>query len=287
MLAIALAGGAVLAACSPFPSKGTVPPPGPNGQVDASSAPDFLAVAGRDAGIAGYARKEDVLGSGDAPFPVYGDDLRTILGRMVPGKGFIAAGVDPNTVPNIPVVVAPSGQGQPDGSKVVLYVKNDSRTEINDAVLVGGQVTNGGGFWGQNMGVSCYSMPVGSRLVLLDRSATEPGAIVLREVYVRGAEPKGPLGGGSLAPGGVDRTHRRGPSSGHRLPWEDLRMPSRVPTASGRPSGRAASRPARPARPANPAGPPPRPIPAPLHVWLPRARARRHAPLTAPRDSSA
>lgn len=192
ILVIALIGGAALAACSPFASKGTMSPPGPNGAVDASSAPDFIAVAGRDAAIAGYARKQDVLGPGDAPFPVFGDDLRTVVGQMVPGKGFIPAGVDPNTVPKIPVVVGPAGQGQSDGSKVVLYAQNDSPTEIYDAVLVGGQVTNGGGFWGQNMGVACYSMPVGSRLVLLDRSATEPGASVLREIYTRGGEQVGP-----------------------------------------------------------------------------------------------
>jgi hypothetical protein len=36
---------AIMSACSPFASKGTMPPPGPNGQVDASSAPDLLAVA--------------------------------------------------------------------------------------------------------------------------------------------------------------------------------------------------------------------------------------------------
>jgi hypothetical protein len=33
---------------------------------------------------------------------------------------------------------------------------------------------------------------LGSRLVLLDRSATEPGASVLREIYMRGGEHVGP-----------------------------------------------------------------------------------------------
>lgn len=46
--------GLLSGACSPFASKGTMPPPGPNGQVDASAAPDFIAVAGEDGGIAGY-----------------------------------------------------------------------------------------------------------------------------------------------------------------------------------------------------------------------------------------
>jgi hypothetical protein len=192
ILVIALLVAVVFTACSPFATKGTMPPPGPNGAVDASSAPDFIAVAGRDAGIAGYARKQDVLGPGDAPFPVFGDDLRTVVGQMVRDKGFIPAGVDPNTVSKIPVVVAPSGQSQPDSSKVALYIRNDAPTEIHDAVLVGGQVKDSGGFAEQNKGVGCYSMPVGSRLVLLDRSATEPGASVLREIYVRGDEQAGP-----------------------------------------------------------------------------------------------
>ena len=183
---------AVLAACSPLPSKGTMPPPRPNGAVDAAAAPDFIAIAGRDAAVAGYARKADVLNPAGAPFPVFGDDLRTVVGQMVPDKGFVAAGVDPGTVPRIPVVVAPSGEGQPDSSKVVLYLRNDSPVEVFNAVLVGGQTTNSGGFQGHGMGVACYSMPVGARLVLLNRSGTEPGASVIREIYVRGAAPKVP-----------------------------------------------------------------------------------------------
>jgi hypothetical protein len=192
ILVAAIIGAAVLGACSPFASKGTMPPPGPDGEVNASSAPDFLAVAGRDAGIAGYARKGDVLEPGDAPFPVFGDDLRTVVGQMVPGKGFIPAGVDPNTVPNIPVVAAPAGTGQSDGSKVILYVRNDAWNQIHVAVVDGGQIRESGGFWGQNIGIACYSMPVGSHLVLLDRSATDPGASVLRVIYTRGGEQVGP-----------------------------------------------------------------------------------------------
>jgi hypothetical protein len=188
----ALAALSLLAGCSPLASKGTMPPPGPNGAVDPSSTPDFLAVASRDGDIAGYARKEDVLGAGDAPFPVYGDDLRTVVGQMVPGKGFVPVGVDPDTVPRFPVVAGASGLDPPDGSKVVLYVRNDSFVEVHDAVFVEGQIQDGGGFWGQNMGAACYSMPVGSSLVLLDRSATQPGASVVRELYARGNEEEPP-----------------------------------------------------------------------------------------------
>lgn len=188
----ALVLGLSLSACATLASKGTLPPPGPNGQVDPSSAPDFLAVAGRDGGIAGYAHKEDILTPGEAPFPVYGENLTTVIGQMVPGTGFVPAGVDPGTVPTFAVEAGPSGQEQPDGTKVVLYVRNDSQVEIHDAVLAGGRITDSGGYSGQNKGVGCYSMPVGSRLVLLDRSASQPGASVVREIYTRDNELDAP-----------------------------------------------------------------------------------------------
>jgi len=183
----------LVAACSPLASKGTMPPPGPNGHVDASSAPDFLAVAGRDAGIAGYARKADVLGPGDAPFPVYGDDLWTVVGQMVPGRGFVPTGVDPAVVPTFAVEVGPSGSPSGEASgQVALYVRNDTADEAWVTVEVGGQRWNSTGYWGKNLGVGCYAMPAGSRLVLLDRSPQQPGASVVRAVYVRGQEADPP-----------------------------------------------------------------------------------------------
>ena len=181
----------ILAACSPFVSKGTMPPPGPNGEVDPSSAPDFIAVAGPGSGIAGYARKEDVLDPGDGPFPVYGEDLRTIVGQMVPGKGFVPAGVDPRTVPEIPVVVGPSGLNPPDPTRVILYVRNDASREIDIAVLVGGNLGDGVGFLAHNFGVGCFTMPTGSQLVLLDRAQSDPGVSIERVLYTRGSDTNG------------------------------------------------------------------------------------------------
>jgi hypothetical protein len=187
-----VAAAAMLAACSTSATKGTMPPPGPNGEVDASSTPDFIAVAGRDSGIAGYARREDVLSPTDNAFPVYGDDLRTVVGQMVPGKGYVPVGVDPNAIPKIPVVVAPASQSAPSGSKVVIYVRNDTTTTMWNAVFVDGANTAGGGFWGENIGAGCYAMPAGSQLVLLDRSGTDPGASAIRLLYTRGLETEPP-----------------------------------------------------------------------------------------------
>jgi hypothetical protein len=188
-----------LAACSPFSSKGTMPPPGPNGQVDPKSAPDFISVAGRDGSVVGYVRKELLLpsdgtgGPEDEAWPVYGEDLYTVVGQMVPGKGFVPAGVDPATVPDIPVRVAPASEPPGEGSgQVVLYVRNDAAALASIAVQTGGQLEQGTGFWGSNIGVGCYSMSTGSRLVLLDRSAGEAGASVIRAIYTRGQEAEPP-----------------------------------------------------------------------------------------------
>ena len=182
-----------LTGCSPLATKGTLPPPGPNGEIDPSSAPDFLAVAGQDVAIAGYARREDVLGVGDSAFPVYADDLRTVIGHMIPGKGFVPEGTDPAAVPTFEVSVAPAGEpGSADADQVVLYVRNDTRAEAWVTILVEGKPWNSTGFSGSNLGAGCYAMPRGSRLVLLDRSPSEAGASVIRQIYVRGPEAEAP-----------------------------------------------------------------------------------------------
>ena len=96
---------AVLGGCSHsgrLLTKGTMPPPGPDGMVDPSSAPDFIAVAGREDGIAGWVAKSYVfptervvkgrpgaLPPADPPEPVYADDLRTVVGYLVVGEGFV------------------------------------------------------------------------------------------------------------------------------------------------------------------------------------------------------
>ena len=191
--AIALIASVLASGCSPSATKGTMPPPGPNGEVDASSAPDFIAVAGRDGGIAGYARKDDVLGLQDSAIPVYGNDLRTVVGQMVPGRGFVPAGVDQSVVPTFAVEVAPSdGSSGPSSGQVVLYVRNDATTQAWVTVLVDGKPWDSTGFWGQNKAVGCYAMPAGSRLVLLDRPPEQAGASVIRQIYARGQEIEPP-----------------------------------------------------------------------------------------------
>jgi hypothetical protein len=211
LAAVALLVAAVLGSCAPLASKGTMPPPGPNGQVDPSAAPDFIAVAGRDGGVAGYVLREMLLPApADGAIPVYGEDLRTVVGQMIPDKGFVPAGVDPSTVPTFPIQVAPSGAPAGDGTgQVVLYVRNDAASQAWIAVHAAGQLTHGTGFWGGAIGAGCYPMPAGSRLVLLDRSPTQPGAQVVRPIYSRGQEAEPPslwvtIGGDGVVTQGTD-----------------------------------------------------------------------------------
>jgi hypothetical protein len=75
---------------------------------------------------------------------------------------------------------------------VVLYVRNDGAPVAWVTVLVDGKRWNSTGFWGLNLGVGCYAMPRGSRLVLVDRDPEEAGSSVVRQLYVRGQEPDPP-----------------------------------------------------------------------------------------------
>jgi hypothetical protein len=187
MLAVVI----VVAACSGAASKGTMPPPsGPHGVVDPSGVPDFVAVAGRDDGIAGYVAKEAILQASDQTWPVYADDLRTVVGQLVPGKGFVPAGVDPATVPDVQVSVAPSiaSPAQPN-QKLVVYMRNAGSAELFTAVATGDQYTEGTGTLGGGyIGAGCYDVPSGSALVLLDRAPNVAGATATSTMYVGGTE---------------------------------------------------------------------------------------------------
>lgn len=173
-----------------FASKGTMPPPGPDGEVDPARAPDFIAVAGREDGIAGYVAKaylfpepSTTVGRPDEPdWPVYGEDLRTLVGHMVAGKGFIPLGVDPATVPGFPVEQGPAIDaplGEP--TQLTFYVRNVSPRTAWFVVLPPGDPATQVGFDG-GMGVGCSAFPAASQLVLLDRSPADPAARPVRVV---------------------------------------------------------------------------------------------------------
>jgi hypothetical protein len=182
----------LLAACALFPdtgSKGTMPPAGPDGQIDPATVPDFVAIAGPDT-IVGYVAKAAVLNPGDTTWPVYGDDLRTVVGHLMPGRGFVPLGMDPAAIPTFPAKVSAGDPSATPGEGVVLaYVRNGGPSEAWIAVMGNGQIPLGGaGFPAAGyVGVWCDPVPLGSRLVLLDRSPVNPGALPRLTVYVAGS----------------------------------------------------------------------------------------------------
>lgn len=93
-----------------------MPPAGPDGERDPKAAPDFIAVATGHGDEVGYVPKRFLFPDPTTsaviprsePWPVYAEDLRTLIGHMVQGKGFVPLGVDPSTIPDFPVRAGPS-----------------------------------------------------------------------------------------------------------------------------------------------------------------------------------
>jgi hypothetical protein len=107
------------------PTTGPIPPAAylANG-IDAALVPDFVPVWDRDGTtVAGYIPKAYILGptlptvTSSRPeggiAPVYADDLTTLVGHMYPDRGFVPLGVDPNSIPTIPVQQGPPSSGAP------------------------------------------------------------------------------------------------------------------------------------------------------------------------------
>ncbi len=89
-----------------IPTKGTLPYVG-NGTLQWQQVPDYIAVATSSGALAGYAPRSDVLlpasdngkpvpnGFGSVPVPVYASNLKTLVGHLYPGIGFVPLGTSP------------------------------------------------------------------------------------------------------------------------------------------------------------------------------------------------
>jgi hypothetical protein len=94
------------------PTKGRIPSDASSndGAIYDALWPDFVATYGRDGEtVAGYIPKADLLGKHDAPLPVYGEDLQTLVGYQVAGQGFVPIGEYHST----PAPSAPPVDGSP------------------------------------------------------------------------------------------------------------------------------------------------------------------------------
>lgn len=185
----------LLGACSPAATKGTMPPPGLDGQVDPSMVPDFIAVAGDDGGIAGYMPKEylfpeqaDSGRPGDTDWPVFAEDLQSLIGHMVTGRGFVALGVDPATVPTFAVRTRPSLAAPPGGTtSLTLYVRNGTTQQAWFAV----HPESASGY-NHGLGVGCFNAVAGEALVMLDRAPQDADAQILLTIHRRTEAKEGP-----------------------------------------------------------------------------------------------
>ena len=93
------------------PSKGRIPNEAidDRGQANPKLVPDFISALARDGSLAGYVPKAYILNPGDYPrdIPVFADDLKTRVGTMMPGKGFVPSEVSPDSVPDFEVHTGP------------------------------------------------------------------------------------------------------------------------------------------------------------------------------------
>jgi len=92
--------------------------------MDLSLVPDYIEALGRDGQPVGYVTREDALGLGpqitdntgrpvDVPITVYAGDLATVVGHMVPGRGFVPLGADPKSIPEYDVKTGPAKPASP------------------------------------------------------------------------------------------------------------------------------------------------------------------------------
>jgi hypothetical protein len=94
------------------PTVGPIPPSAfrPDGSIDRSQVPDFIPALDRKGDIVGYVARDEVmpkeglqppggLAPLDKPQTVYSRDLKTVVGHMYPGRGFVPLGTDSNDVP--------------------------------------------------------------------------------------------------------------------------------------------------------------------------------------------
>lgn len=93
------------------PSFGRIPPEAfsDSGPIDLSKAPDFVETLDQKGDVVGYVRKGDLQPTAPdgSPLPtgdqlVFAGDGKSLVGRMVPGKGFVRNGQRVQDVPDIP-----------------------------------------------------------------------------------------------------------------------------------------------------------------------------------------
>lgn len=99
------------------PTKGSIPENAwrPDGTVDRALLPDFVSALGRDGTMVGYVSSEKAVPDSPSsdPIAVFGDDLKTVVGYIYAGRGFVPLGADYREVPELPVETPSSPDVEP------------------------------------------------------------------------------------------------------------------------------------------------------------------------------
>ena len=90
-------------------TKGTIPA-STNGKINTKKVPDFISTWGRDGKIVGYIPRAYLFPEPNQPVkvggiaPVYASNLKTLVGYMYPGVGYVALGESPASQPCMPAI---------------------------------------------------------------------------------------------------------------------------------------------------------------------------------------
>jgi hypothetical protein len=166
-----------------------MPPPGPDGVYTPDELPDFIGVADRDDGVAGYAPRRYFLANPpEGDIPVFGPDLRTLVGHIVAGIGFVPLGTDPRSLPTVLTNVAAQSPGASRGiDQLTIYVNNQGSTQAWIAMIADGAVRDSQGY-GAGLGVGCFRVEIGTQLALLSGHPGDEGVHPLQTLSIQGHE---------------------------------------------------------------------------------------------------
>jgi hypothetical protein len=113
-----LFGSATAPSGRPSLTAGTIPP-SQDGSVDLKKVPDFIATVGRTGKLVGYVPRaylfptnpvgSPVSSKLGGVVPVYARNLKTLVGHMYPGIGFVPLGKTPESEPCVPEIVEENG----------------------------------------------------------------------------------------------------------------------------------------------------------------------------------
>ena len=162
-------------------------PTGSNGTLNFKQAPDFISVVGSKGQVVGYVPRSDVA-AGPANtampttaigkiLPVFGPDLRTLVGHLYPGVGFVALGSSPASVSCPPETTIVSNGGSASMSCPTTFVSVPN--VVGESTPAAAAIMSGLGLTVNVVDVPSASVPKG---VVVSMSPTADSLVASRSV---------------------------------------------------------------------------------------------------------